>query len=41
VVEIGRMAHARRKPHDLYGNHRSAIAEEGLKLFGAPYEVER
>jgi transposase len=40
VVEIGCMAHARRKLHELYANHRSAIAEEGLKLYGALYEVE-
>ena len=41
VVEIGCMAHARRKLHDLYVNHRSVIAEDGLKLYGALYEIER
>ena len=32
VIEIGCMAHARRKFHDLYANHRSDIAEEALRL---------
>jgi transposase len=41
VIEVGCMAHARRKLHDLYANHRSEIAEEGLRLFGALYEIER
>src|SRR5579862_1038967 len=35
------MAHARRKFHDLYANHRSEIAEEGLRYFSALYEIER
>jgi hypothetical protein len=35
------MAHARRKFHELYANHKSQIAEEALKLFGALYELER
>jgi transposase len=35
VIEIGCMAHARRKLHDLYANHRSDIAEEGLRYFAA------
>jgi transposase len=34
-------AHARRKLHDLYANHRSEIAEEGLRYFAALYEIER
>ena len=34
-------AHARRKLHDLYVNHRSEIAEEGLTYFTALYEIER
>jgi hypothetical protein len=34
-------AHARRKLHDLYANHRSDIAEEGLRYFAALYEIER
>jgi transposase len=41
VTEAGCMAHARRKLHDLYANHRSEIAEEGLRYFGALYEIER
>jgi hypothetical protein len=35
------MAHARRKFHDLYANHRSDIAAEALRLFGELYEIER
>jgi transposase len=41
VIEVGWMAHARRKLHDLYANHRSEIAEEGLRYFAALYEIER
>jgi transposase len=41
VIEVGCMAHARRKLHDLYANHRSDIAEEGLRYFAALYEIER
>ena len=41
VVEIGCMAHARRKFHELYVNHRSAIAGEALEYYGKLYEVER
>jgi transposase len=41
VIEVGCMAHARRKLHDLYANHRSEIAEEGLRYFSALYEIER
>lgn len=41
VTEVGCLAHARRKFHDLWANHQSAPAEEALKLFGALYEVER
>ena len=41
VTEVGCMAHARRKFHDLWANHKSQIAEEALKLFGKLYEVER
>src|SRR3984957_11930838 len=41
VIEIGCLAHARRKLHDLYANHRSEIAEEGLRYFAALYEIER
>jgi transposase len=41
VIEAGCMAHARRKLHDLYANHGSEIAEDGLRYFAALYEVER
>src|SRR5437773_769263 len=41
VTEIGCLAHARRKFNDLWVNHKSALAEEALKLFGALYDVER
>jgi transposase len=41
VIEIGCMAHARRKFNDLYANHRSEIAAEALVLFGELYQVER
>jgi len=41
VTEVGCLAHARRKFHDLWVNHQSALAGEALKLFGALYDVER
>jgi transposase len=41
VTEAGCMAHARRKFHDLWANHRSQLAGEVLKLFGALYDIER
>ena len=41
VSEVGCMAHARRKFHDLWANHQSQIAEEALVLFGRLYDVER
>jgi transposase len=41
VTEIGCMAHARRKFHDLYANHRSDIAEDALRHFAALYEIEQ
>ncbi len=41
VTEAGCMAHARRKFHELWVNHKSALAEQALKLFGALYDVER
>lgn len=40
VTEIGCLAHARRKFHDLWANHKSPLAEEALTLFGALYDVE-
>jgi len=41
VTEVGCMAHARRKFHDLWVNHTSQIAQDALGLFGGLYEVER
>ncbi len=41
VVEIGCMAHARRKLYELHVNHASQIAEAGLKIFGQLYDIER
>ncbi len=35
------MAHARRKFHELRGNHCSQVGEQALKFFGQLYEVER
>jgi hypothetical protein len=40
VTEVGCMAHARRKFHELWVNHKSPLAEDALKLFGALYDVE-
>lgn len=41
VIEIGCMAHARRRFHDLYANYRSDIGEEALRHFTTLYEIER
>ena len=41
VTEVGCMAHARRKFHELWANHGSQIGEQALKLFGQLYDVER
>lgn len=41
VTEVGCLAHARRKFSDLWVNHKSALAEEALQLFGKLYDVER
>ncbi len=40
-VEVGCLAHARRKFNDLWVNHQSPLAEEALKLFGKLYDIER
>lgn len=40
-IEIGCMAHARRRFHELYAHHQSVIAGEALTYYGALYEVER
>jgi transposase len=41
VTEVGCMAHARRKFHELWANHGSQIGEQALKFFVKLYEVER
>lgn len=41
VTELGCMAHARRKFHELWVNHESQIGEQALKFFQALYDVER
>lgn len=41
VTEAGCLAHARRKFHELWANHKSTLAEKALALFGMLYEVER
>jgi transposase len=41
VTEVGCMAHARRKFHELWANHGSAVSEQALKFFGELYDVER
>ena len=41
VTEAGCLAHARRKFHELWANHKSQIAGEALALFGTLYDVER
>jgi transposase len=41
ISEAGCMAHARRKFHELWANHKSEIAGEALKLFGRLYDIER
>jgi transposase len=41
VTEVGCMAHARRKFHELWANHGSTVGEQALKLFRELYEVER
>jgi len=41
VTEVGCMAHARRKFHELWANHGSQVSEQALKFFQKLYEVER
>lgn len=41
ITEAGCLAHARRKFHELWANHKSTLAEQALALFGRLYEVER
>jgi transposase len=41
VTEVGCMAHARRKFHELWANHGSQVGEHALGFFMQLYEVER
>jgi len=41
VTEVGCMAHARRKFHELWVNHGSTVGGQALKFFIQLYEVER
>jgi transposase len=41
ISEAGCLAHARRKFHELWANHKSTLAEQSLALFGQLYDVER
>jgi len=41
VTEAGCLAHARRKFHELWVNHKSKVGEQALALFARLYEVER
>lgn len=41
ITEAGCLAHARRKFHELWANHKSTLAEQALALIARLYEVER
>nr|WP_222622706.1 IS66 family transposase [Ramlibacter albus] len=41
VTEGGCLAHARRKFHELWANHKSTLAQQALELFARLYEIER
>ena len=41
VTEAGCLAHAKRKFHELWVNHKSAVGEQALALFVKLYDVER
>ena len=41
VIELGCLAHARRKFFDLYAANQSKIAGEALRRIGELYDVER
>jgi transposase len=41
VTEAGCLAHARRKFHELWAEHKSPIGEQALKFFGELYGIER
>jgi transposase len=41
VIDVGCMAHARRKFHELWANHQSQIGERAVAFFIQLYEIER
>jgi transposase len=41
IIEAGCLAHARRKFHELWVNHKSQVGEQALKFFGQLYDIER
>ena len=41
ITDAGCMAHARRKFHDLFVNHKSQVAEAALPFFSRLYQVEQ
>ena len=41
VTEVGCLAHARRKFHELWVNHGSQVGERALKFFQELYDIER
>jgi transposase len=41
VTEGGCLAHARRKFHELWANHKSPVAQQALVHFGRLYDIER
>jgi transposase len=41
VTEVGCLAHARRKFHELWVNHQSSVGERALKFFIQLYDIER
>jgi len=41
ITEIGCMAHARRKFHELYVANQSPVADKALRYIGVLYEIER
>ncbi|MGH7633195.1 MAG: IS66 family transposase, partial [Gemmatimonadaceae bacterium] len=41
VTEVGCMAHARRKFHELWVNHGSTIGEQALTFYATLYDIER
>ncbi len=41
VTEVGCLAHARRKFHELWVNHASQVGERALKFFAELYDIER